>query len=302
VAEGCVHIDGAFVAPEDAKISIFDQGFTRSDAVYDTVSVWKRLFFRLDDHIARFFDSCQKARLQCPYSPSEVSSILAQCVHRAGLQDAYVQAIVTRGRFQSLERRDPRLCVNRFIGLALPYIWIVSPERQAEGIDLAISVNRRTPSEAIDATIKNFNWMDLQRGLFEGLDRGADTAVLCTPNGFLAEGPGFNVFLVRRGELVTPRSNVLEGITRRTMFELAAELGVPAREADLRAEELREADEAFIASTAGGVMPVSFVDGKPLGEGRPGSITSRLRSLYWEKREGGWLGTPVADLLEAEAS
>ena len=296
--QGCVYIEGHYVAPEDAKISIFDPGFTRGDAVYDTVSVWKGLFFRLDDHLARFFGSCKKARLTCPYSSVEVARILAECVSRAGLEDAYVQAIVTRGNFQSPERRDPRLCVNRFIGLAVPYIWIVSPERQAEGIDLAISANRRTPAEAIDPTIKNFNWMDLQRGLFEGLDRGADTAVLCTPTGFLAEGPGFNLFLVRQGELITPRSNVLEGITRQTVFELAADLGIPTREADIQAEELRRADEAFICSTAGGVMPVASVDGEPLGDGRPGPLTSKARALYWQRREAGWLGTPVEDVLK----
>lgn len=297
MANGCAYIDDRYVAPEEAKISIFDPGFTRGDAVYDTVSVWKGLFFRLDDHVSRFFRSCSRARLECPYSAEEVKRILAQCVHRAGLADAYVQTIVTRGNFPSLARRDPRECQNRFIGFAVPYIWIASPERQAEGIDLAISDNRRTPTEAIDPRIKNFNWMDLQRGLFEALDRGADTAVLCTPSGFLAEGPGFNLFLVTDGELLTPQTNVLEGITRQTVFDLAAQLGIAAREADLAPEALRGADEAFLSSTAGGIMPVSQVNGAPLGSGRPGPLTTRIRSLYWEKREAGWLGTPVEDLL-----
>ncbi len=297
MADGCVYIDDRYVAPEEAKISIFDAGFTRGDAVYDTVSVWKGLFFRLDDHVARFFRSCERARLECPYSAEAVKRILAQCVHRAGLENAYVQTIVTRGTFPSLTLRDPRLCRNRFIGFAVPYIWIVSPERQAEGVDLAVGRNRRTPAEAIDPRVKNFNWMDLQRGLFEALDRGADTAVLCTPSGFLAEGPGFNVFLASDGELLTPRTNVLEGVTRQTVFELALELGIAAREADLAPEALRGADEAFISSTAGGIMPVGRVDGAPLGDGRPGPLTTRLRTLYWEKREAGWLGTRVEDLL-----
>jgi branched-chain amino acid aminotransferase len=297
MADGCVYIDDEYVAPEEAKISIFDPGFTRSDAVYDTVSVWKGLFFRLDDHVARFFRSCERARLVCPHSAEDVKRILAECVRRAGLEDAYVQTIVTRGNFRSLTRRDPRLCENKFIGLALPYIWIVSPERQAEGIDLAIGDNRRIPTEAVDPRIKNFNWMDLQRGLFDALDRGSDTAVLCTPSGFLSEGPGFNVFLIADGRLLTPRTNVLEGITRQTVFDLAGELGVPFGEADLLPDALRRADEAFICSTAGGIMPVGRVDGVPLGDGRPGPLASRLRALYWEKREAGWLGTPVESML-----
>jgi len=297
MADGIAFIDGEYLPASEAKISIFDIGFSRGDAVYDTVSVWKRYFFRLDDHVARFLRSCAGMRLRCPNPPAELPRILAGCVDRTGLEDAYVQMIVTRGTFPSLTRRDPRLCTNRFIAFAIPYVWIVSPERQEAGIDLVVSENRRTPTEAIDPRVKNFNWMDLQRGLFEALDRGGDTAVLCTPAGYLAEGPGFNLWLVRDGALATPRTNVLEGITRRTVFDLAAELGVSAREADLTPGDLRGADEAFLSSTAGGIMPVSHVDGKPLGSGKPGPLGTRVRALYWEKREAGWMGTRVEDLV-----
>lgn len=296
MADGIAYVDGSYVPASEARISIFDTGFTRGDAVYDTVSVWKGRFFRLDDHVARFLRSCAGMRLTCPHPPAALEQILAQCVHRAGLEDAYVQVIVTRGPFPP-GRRDPRLCRNRFVAYAIPYVWIVSPERQAEGIDVAIVDNRRTPTEAIDPRVKNFNWMDLERGLFEALDRGADTAVLCTPAGQLSEGPGFNLFVVREGTVLTPRGNVLEGITRRTVFDLAAEVGAPAREADLLPDALRQADEAFLSSTAGGIMPIARVDGQPLGAGKPGPLTQRLRALYWDKREAGWLGTAVADLL-----
>ena len=297
MADGIAFVDGQYVPADQAKISVFDIGFTRGDAVYDTVSVWKGRFFRLDDHVARFLRSCAGARLTCPHSQEELKRILAECVHRAGLEDAYVQMIVTRGEFVSMTKRDPRLCRNRFVGFALPYIWIIPPERQEVGIDLALVDNRRTPKEAIDPRVKNFNWMDLQRGLFEALDRGADMAVLCTPAGHLAEGPGFNLFVVKDGALSTPRSNVLEGMTRQTVLDLARELGVPAHQADLPPEALRTADEAFLSSTAGGIMPVARVDGRPLGAGRPGPVTTRFRTLYWDKREAGWLGTPVKDLL-----
>jgi branched-chain amino acid aminotransferase len=297
MADGVAFIDGEYAPAHEARIPLFDLGFTRGDAVYDTVSVWKGRFFRLDDHVGRFLRSCAGARLSCPHPPDGLKRILAECVHRAGLEDAYVQMIVTRGEFVSLTRRDPRLCRNRFVAFALPYIWIVPPERQEVGIDLAMVDNRRTPAEAIDPRVKNFNWMDLQRGLFEALDRGADTAVLCTPTGHLAEGPGFNLFIVKDGTVWTPRGNVLEGITRQTVLDLAAELGIPAWPADLAPEALRMADEAFLSSTAGGIMPVARVDGQPLGSGRPGPLTTRLRTLYWDKREAGWLGTPVKDLL-----
>jgi branched-chain amino acid aminotransferase len=298
-ADGIAYINGTYCPLGEASVPLLDPGFTRGDAVYDTVSVWGGHFFRLDDHIARFFRSCAKARLSPPAGPEDLKSILAECVHRSGLDAAYVQMISTRGKFQSPTVRDPRLCTNTLMTFAMPYIWIIQPARQLEGIDLAIATgNRRTPPEAVDQRMKNFNWLDLQRGLFEGLDRGSDTTVLCTPDGRLSEGPGFNLFVVRDEVLRTPRGNVLEGITRATMLDLAGELGLKAEEADLTADDLRDADEAFLSSTAGGVMPVGTVDGLPLRHGTgPGPISLRLRAEYWARREAGWLGTPVEALL-----
>jgi branched-chain amino acid aminotransferase len=129
------------------------------------------------------------------------------------------------------------------------------------------------------------------------LDAGADVAVLCGITGHLAEGPGFNVFFVKGGTIFTPAANVLEGITRKTVGELAREIGVAIEAGDYPADALRTADEAFISSTAGGIMPVTRVGGKILGNGNPGPISWRLHELYWSKREAGWLGTRVKDIV-----
>jgi branched-chain amino acid aminotransferase len=299
---GVAYVNGTYCDLASASVPLLDPGFTRGDAVYDTVSVWGGLFFRIDDHIERFFRSCAKGRLAPPVTPAELRTVMAECTHRAGLESAYVQVISTRGPYQSPANRDPRLCANTLYALAMPYIWIVPPDKQATGIDLAIATgNFRTPPESVDPTMKNFNWLDLTRGLFEGLDRGSHTSVLCTPDGRLSEGPGFNVFVVRDGALRTPRDNVLEGITRRTIMELAVEMGVASEQADLTADDLRDADEAFLSSTAGGVMPIASVDGSPLrhcdGPG-PGPVSTRMRSEYWARREAGWHGTPVSSLLQ----
>ena len=298
-SDGIAYVNGTFCPIGEASVPLLDPGFTRGDAVYDTVSVWKGSFFRLDDHIERFFRSCATARLSPPASPDELRRILAGCVDRSGLESAYVQMISTRGKFPSTGTRDVRLCVNTLMAFAVPYIWIVQPARQLEGIDVAIATgNRRTPPESVDPRMKNFNWLDLQRGLFEGLDRGAETALLCTPDDRLSEGPGFNLFVVRGEQISTPRGNVLEGITRRTMLELALELGIRAEESDLYADDLRGADEAFLSSTAGGVMPIATVDGRSLGHGPgAGPVSLRLRAEYWARREAGWLATTVNSLL-----
>lgn len=298
MAEGVAFIEGKYVPSDEAKISVFDLGFSRSDAVYDVVSTWKGRFFRLDDHVDRFLRSCDGVHIVCPYDKEEIRRILAECVHRAGLQDAYVEVLTTRGRFESLASRDLRKTKPTFMAYAVPYVWIASLEKQREGVHVYIAKTPRIPDMSVVAQFKNFHWADLTKGQLEALDAGADVAVLCGVTGYLAEGPGFNVFFVKNGKIFTPGENVLEGITRKTVVDLAREIGVPIEAGDYPADALRTADEAFISSTAGGIMPVTKVDGRTLGDGRPGPASWRLHELYWAKREAGWLGTAVTELIE----
>lgn len=297
MADGVAFIDGKYVAADDAKISVFDLGFSRSDAVYDVVSTWKGMFFRLEDHVDRFLRSCAGVHIVCPYGKEEIKQILAECVHRSGLQDAYVEVAITRGRFLIPGSRDLRQTKPTFLAYAVPYVWIAPPEKQREGLHVHIAQTPRIPDSAVMARFKNFHWADLTRGQLEALDAGADVAVLCGITGHLAEGPGFNVFFVKNGTICTPATNVLEGITRKTVVELAREINVGVEVGDYPADALRNADEAFISSTAGGIMPVARVDGKTLGDGHAGPISWRLHQLYWSKREAGWLGTPVTALI-----
>jgi len=302
MAEGVAFIEGKYVPSDEAKISVFDLGFSRSDAVYDVVSTWKGVFFRLDDHIDRFLRSCEGVRIICPYDKDDIKQILAECVYRAELQDAYVEVAVTRGRFLIPGSRDLRQTKPTFLAYAVPYVWIAIPEKQQEGLHMYIASTPRIPDSSVIARFKNFHWADLTRGQLEALDAGADVAVLCGVTGNLSEGPGFNVFFVKGGKIFTPAANVLEGITRKTVVDLALEMGVAIEAGDYPANALRTADEVFISSTAGGVMPVTKVDGKALGNGKPGPISWRLHELYWSKREAGWLGTAVNDLLALRRS
>ena len=130
-------------------------------------------------------------------------------------------------------------------------------------------------------------------GLFEAFDRGGDTVVLVNRNGDLTEGPGFNLFLVQNGSLTTPDSGVLNGMTRRTLFELCAELKIQCQAAQIPATQLTNVDEVFLSSTAGGLIPITTINNQVVGDGNPGPVTRQLRNLYWRKRETGWHGTPV---------
>lgn len=290
---GCAWIQGEFVPIRDAKIPLLDAGFSRSDVTYDVVAVWEGRFFRLDAHLDRFERSMGLLELELEVSRDDIEKILHECVTRSGLRHAYVDMIATRG-WPQRGGRDPWTFKNQFYAYAIPYIWIVEPDVQEVGSHLIIARNTtRIPESSVDPTIKNFHWGDLTRGAFEARDRGGTVAVLPDLEGNLTEGPGFNVFVVIDGELRTPASGVLHGITRRTILELAAEGGIPTRIAPVPTSDTAHATEAFITSTAGGVMQVISIDGRTLGDGAPGPITTRLRHEYWAAHSDPRWTTPI---------
>ena len=291
-AEGAAFVRGEFVPVADAHVSVLDWGFTRSDVAYDVVHVWQGSFFRLDDHLNRFGESCRKLRLAPGYGNDEIRDILMQCVRVSGLRSAYVDFICTRGKPRP-GSRDPRTCDNQFMAFAIPFVWVLSPEIQIRGGHLFISDVPRIPAASVDPTAKNFHWGDLTRALFQAFDEGADTAVLVDPDGFVSEGPGFNVFTVVDGQVRSPGSTVLEGITRTTVRELCEQMGFGFNLTRITLDELRDADEVFLSSTAGGIMPISRVENRILGNGVPGPLTTCLRDLYWQKHAEGWYATPV---------
>jgi branched-chain amino acid aminotransferase len=281
--QGCAYVDGRYVAPEDAKISIFDWGFLHSDATYDVAHVWQGRFFRLGDHVERFFASMARLRLDPGVTRDEVRAVMHECVRRAGLRDAYVEVLCTRGMPRP-GSRDPRTCTNRFMAFAIPFVWIADPEKQARGVDLHVSGVQRIAPASVDPRVKNYHWLDMVAALFEAYEQGAETAVLVNANGDVAEGPGFNVFAVVDGTLVTPDSGVLEGISRRTMIELARAAGIPVRVGALPVADLKRASEVFLSSTGGGAIGVSRLDGAPIGgraDGDFGPVTRQLQAAYW---------------------
>jgi branched-chain amino acid aminotransferase len=293
--QGCAYVDGQFVPPEDAKISIFDWGFLHSDATYDVASVWQGKFFRLGDHLDRFFASMDRLRLSPGKTRDEVRAVMHECVRRAGLRDAYVEVLCTRGEPQP-GSRDPRSCTNRFMAFAIPFVWIADPAKQARGINLVVSSVQRIAPQSIDPRVKNYHWLDMVMALFEAYERGGESALLVNARGDVAEGPGFNVFAVVDGVLVTPASGVLEGISRRTMLEIAQEQAIPLRVGTLPVADLKRASEVFLSSTGGGAVGVSQIDGVAVG-GRPagdfGPVTRRLQAAYWTLHDDPRHSDPV---------
>lgn len=283
---------GEFVPIAQAAVPLTDWGFLRSDATYDVVTVWEGAFFRLDAHLERFLRSCARFRLNPGKSPEDIVGILAECVRRAGLRSSYVEMLCTRGQ-PPWGSRDPRLAVNQFFAFAVPFVWIANEQQRQRGLHVRVSDVQRIPPASVDPTAKNYHWNDLTMGLLGALDAGADTALLTDAAGHVVEGPGFNVFAVSQGRLVTPREGVLEGITRRTVLEMAESLGIPCELRALPAAELRGADEAFLSTSGGGVLPVTRVDGQAIGTGRPGVVTQRLAQTYWAWHADPRYSTPI---------
>ena len=292
-SDGAAYVDGKYMPVGEAAIPITDWGYRRSDVTYDVVSVWGGAFFRLDDHLRRFRKSMGALRLQPPESDDDIRRILTECVRRSGLREAYVAMDCLRGSLKPGLPRHPVNCENYLAAFAIPWVWVISPEVQKRGAHLIVAKTPRIPDASVDPKVKNFHWGDLTRGLFEAYDRGADNCVLLDQNGFVTEGPGYNVFTVTDGAVATPDRGALEGITRLSVQELCGELRLDFAVRPLPVAELHAADEIFLATTAGGIMPVSRIDGRILGNDRPGPISSRLRETYWAKRAQGWHATPI---------
>jgi branched-chain amino acid aminotransferase len=286
------YVNGEYVPREQARVSIFDVGFLRGDAVFDTTSAWNGRIFKLDAHLERLERSLRAARLVCPLAREELRGVIVETTRRCGLRNAYIQTIVTRG-VPPLGVRDLTQCRPGLMVFAVPYVFILGPEQVQRGGRAMIASTRALPVQCLDPKIKSLSRQHLDLASLQGKAAGMDVTILLDLDGHVTEGPGFNVFVVKEGALFSPPEGILMGITRQTVFELAADHRIPAREAQLTAYDLYAADEVFATSTAGGIMPLVEIDGRPIGDGKPGPVSQTIHGLYWALRESGRDGTPV---------
>lgn len=281
-AKGIAWIEGQYVPLAEARIPLMDQGFMHSDLTYDVPSVWDGRFFRLDDHISRLEASCKKLRLQLPLPRDEVKQILVDMVAKSGIRDAFVELIVTRG-LQGVRGHTPgQTFQNNLYMFVQPYVWVMEPEIQPVGghAIVARTVRRISPG-SIDPTVKNLQWGDLTRGLFEAADRGATYPFLTDGDGNLTEGSGFNIVLIKDGVLFTPDRGVLQGVTRKSVIDVAHANKLEVRIEYVPIEAVYTADEILMCTTAGGIMPITVLDGKPVNGGEVGPITKKIWDGYW---------------------
>lgn len=283
LSNGAAWMNGRTIPIADAALPVTDWGVTHSDIAYDVVPVWQGGFFRLDDYVARFMASVAALRMDIGHDADGVKVALAQMVAASGLRDAYVAMVAARGRNPVPGSRDPRDCDNHFYAWCVPYVHIVKPEVAERGTSVWVAKHiRRIPADSVDPKVKNYHWGDFTGGLFEAKDNGFETVILLDHEGHVTEGPGFNAFAVFGDRIVTSDHGVLHGITRRTVLEMASEAGLNTETRPLPLTEFLEADEVFLSSSGGGVIPVARVDDRTFSNGVAGPIATDLRARYFD--------------------
>ncbi|KAK5465315.1 hypothetical protein LTS15_001878 [Exophiala xenobiotica] len=281
-ANGVAWVEGKLVPVHEARIPLMDQGFLHSDLTYDVPSVWDGRFFRLDDHLDRFELSCSKMRLKMPLPREEVKCLLVDMVAKSGIKDAFVEIIVTRGLKGVRGLKAGESLTNNLYMWIQPYIWVMDPNMQRTGGSAIIARTvKRTSPGSMDPTVKNLQWGDLTRGMLEAQDRGADYPFLTDGDGNITEGSGFNVVFIKDGVLYTPDRGVLKGVTRKSVGDAAKANGIEMRIEFVPTEMAYQCDECFMCTTAGGVMPITTMDGQPIGDGKIGPVTKKIWDSYW---------------------
>ena len=280
---GAAWMNGHVLPISQATIPVNDWGLVHSDITYDVVPVINGAFFRFEEYLSRFFSSMESLYLDPGMNKSEVQKALHQMVSQSGLRDSYVAMVCSRGRPKIPGSREPRDCENHFFAWCVPYVHVIKPEIIDQGATAWISQNvYRIPEESVNPRVKNYHWGDFTQGIFEAKDNKYETVILLDFDGNVTEGPGFNVFAIKDGVLITPDRGVLAGVSRKTVLEIADHLGIRAVICPLSVDELLAADEVFLSSSGGGVIPIVRVNETIYGNGVKGPISVRLNETYWQ--------------------
>ncbi|HVJ67670.1 MAG TPA: branched-chain-amino-acid transaminase [Caulifigura sp.] len=281
-----VYVNGALLPKEQAVVSVFDHGLLYGDGVFEGIRVYGGKVFLLGEHIERLYESALAIRLVIPISPAEMTAAVEKTVAANGIKDGYVRLVVTRGA-GSLGL-DIRKTSNPQVIVIADTITLYPAELYEKGMQIITASTIRNHPAALSPRIKSLNYLNNIMAKIEATDAGAPEAIMLNHKGDVAECTGDNLFLIKRGELLTPPldAGVLDGITRRAVMRLAAGAGVTVREITLQRHDVYVADECFLTGTAAEVIPVVAVDGRTIGTGKPGPVTRDLLQRFHRLTRG----------------
>jgi branched-chain amino acid aminotransferase len=271
-----VYLDGRLVDEADAKVSVFDHGLLYGDGVFEGIRLYGGNVFRLDEHLDRFADSAKAILLDMPLTKAQWSAAICETCRANGLTDGYIRAVVTRGVGDL--GLAPWLCAKPSYFVIANKISLYPPEHYEIGLSIVTVATRRIGPAAIPATVKSLNYLNNILAKIEARQAGALEAIMLNDQGYVAEATADNVFIVHKGELLTPSASqgALKGVTRSTIIDIAKDLGVPERETNLTRYDLWCADECFLTGSGAEVIPVVKLDGRVIGTGKPGPLTRRM--------------------------
>lgn len=275
-----IYLNGEWVSPENAKVPIWDHGFLYGDGIFEGIRVYNGRIFKLDEHLNRLYASGRGIDLTIPLEKGEMREQVIEAVRRNNLQEAYIRLVVSRGTGDL--GIDPRKCRQATVVILADKISVYPEAMYKKGIRVMISSTRRNPPDSLNGRIKSLNYLNNILAKIEHIKYGLDEAIMLNHQGYVVEGTVENVFVARGKRLLTPPTSLgaLEGITRGTVIGLAPELGYACEEALLHPHDLYTADECFLTGTGAEIVPVSEVDGRPVGSGKPGPVTLRILEAF----------------------
>lgn len=274
-----IYIDGKFLPDDQAKISVFDHGFLYGDGVFEGIRAYNGKIFRLKEHLDRLFDSAKTIDLRPPLSKEELTEIICEVLRRNNLHDAYIRPIITRG-YGDLGL-DPRKCPKPSVVVIATSWGAMYGDLYEKGLKAVTVSIRRNPAEALPPNVKSLNYLNNILAKIEANYKGGDEAIFFDTNGYISEGSGDNLYIVKNGEIITPPTlNNLRGVTRMVLIEIAKSLGITVKEQNIGYFDIYTADEMICTGTAAEVAPITWVDGRIIGSGKPGPVTRQLMAGF----------------------
>lgn len=287
-----VYVDGGWFDKEAAKISVFDHGFLYGDGVFEGIRAYSGRVWQLGPHVDRLYSSAKVIQLEIPLPPEEMEQVVLETCRRSGVHDGYIRLVVSRGIGDL--GLDPRKCPRPSVVCIAASISLYPDEVYESGMKVVSVSTRRTPHQALSPAIKSLNYLNGIMAKLQAVHLGYPEVVMLNTEGYVTEGTGDNIFMVKGGCVITPPRHVgiLPGITRQVCLEIGRELGYPVEETLFGLHDLYTADECFLTGTAAEAVPVVEVDGRRLGDGRPGPVTRSIIRRFRERAatEGTLIG------------
>lgn len=274
--EPVIYLDGEYVPKSKAVVSVFDHGLLYGDGIFEGIRSYSGNVYRLKEHIKRLYESAKSILLNIPMTPQEMEDAVVETVRRNGFADAYIRLIVTRGIGDL--GLDPRSCPKAGVMIIAEQLKLFPQEFYDNGLKLVTVATRRNAPDALNPKIKSLNYLNSVLVKLEAARAGVMEALMLNHEGYVTEGSGDNVFIVKDGKLLTPPTylGALEGITRNAIIEICGQLGIPCEEKPFTRHDVYVADEVFLTGTAAEVIPVVDVDARVIGDGKPGPMTELL--------------------------